>query len=198
MYPKLPLPMMLTVSDIKQFVYCRRIVYYRYVVPVPVAPTEQMKAGKDRHVEKSRLERRRTLRKYKLKDGEKLFNHALTSQRLGLTGALDLLIKADDGYYPVEYKYSSGEPELHHRYQLGAYALLVEDAYKCIIRSGFINMLRDEEVFPVDLNESKKLQVKKLLRDIRTMVQEQALPPATPHRERCPNCEFRLYCADTV
>jgi CRISPR-associated exonuclease Cas4 len=146
----------------------------------------------------TRLERRRKTRKYELKEGTKTFRQSLTSDRLGLTGSLDMLIESGGNFYPVEYKYSDGEPGLHHRYQLTAYALLVEEFTKRVVRSGYIYMLRAEQVFPVDLSEAKKQRVKGLMRDIRAMIATETMPEPTPHRERCHNCEFRLYCGDTV
>lgn len=198
MFPNQVSQMMLTASDIKQFVYCPRIPYFRYVLPVPSVPTEQMLAGRERHIRIARLEKRRKTRKYQLKEGRKIFRQSLTSSRLGLTGSLDMLIESGGNFYPVEYKYSEGEPALHHRYQLTAYALLVEDFCRRIVRSGYIYMLRAEQVFPIEITESKKQRVKAIMRDIRAMVRIESMPSPTPHRERCYNCEFRLYCADTV
>lgn len=38
--------MMLRVSDLKQFIYCPRIVYYNYVMPVEKKTTYKMEHGK--------------------------------------------------------------------------------------------------------------------------------------------------------
>lgn len=139
--------LMLTVSDLKQFVYCPRIPYYYYVMPVPAKHTVHMVTGAEAHQRLSKLERRRTNHKYSLKEGTKLYKQAFRSERLGLTGLLDLLIESKSGFYPVEYKNTEGEPQLHHRYQLTAYALLVEDTTSAVVRSGYLCMLRSDYVF---------------------------------------------------
>lgn len=193
-----PAPLMLTVSDLKQFVYCPRIPYYSYVMPVPAKPTVHMAVGTEAHRRLSRLEKRRSSHKYKLREGTKLYKQTFLSQRLGLSGLLDLLIEANNSFYPVEYKNSTGDPLLHHRYQLTAYALLVEEHNDAVVRSGYVCMLRSDDVFPLEITESKKAYVKVLLDRIRRMIETQTLPAATPHRDRCENCEFRLYCADTT
>ncbi|MBY0552136.1 MAG: CRISPR-associated protein Cas4 [Candidatus Obscuribacterales bacterium] len=190
--------LMLTVSDLKQFVYCPRIPYFCYVMPVPTKQTFHMATGEDAHRRLSKLERRRTTHKYSLREGAKLYKQAFRSERLGLSGLLDLLIETNSGFYPVEYKNSIGEPQLHHRYQLTAYALLVEESNDAVVRSGYLCMLRSDDVFPLEITESKKLYVKNLLDRMRRMIETQTLPAPTPHRGRCDNCEFRLYCADTV
>ncbi len=187
-----------TASDVKQFVYCPRIVYFRYVLPVPSLPTYKMKVGAEAHVQISRREKRRTSRKYQLADGTKLYQQYFHSDRMGLSGKLDLLIESDGKFYPVEYKDSSGEPGLHHRYQLTAYALLVEDARDTIVRRGFIYMLEDELVYPLEITEGKKRFAKALLNSIREMILTENMPRPTPFRERCKECEFKLFCSDTI
>lgn len=188
--------MLLNVSDIKQFCYCPRIPYYRYVMPVPHIETPNMLSGRAVHLAMPRTERRRTLRRYQLRDGERLFNQVFVSERLGLMGKLDLLIRDGTLYFPVEYKDSVGEPGLHHRYQLAAYALLVEDSLNTVVRTGYVYMLGGDEVFQYEISESKKRHVKQMVARIGKLIEMEAIPNPTPHRDRCSNCEFRLYCAD--
>jgi len=187
---------MLTVSDIKQFVYCPRILYYRHVLPMPYVPTPKMIAGRTIHSQMSKREHRRTTKRYQLAAGNRLFNQSFVSERLGLIGKLDMLIEDGGNYYPVEYKYSYGEPQLHHRYQLFAYALLVEENLQSVIRRGYVYMLASESVFQIDISESQKLFTKKVITRMNRIISLQEMPAPTPHRERCPNCEFRLYCGD--
>lgn len=190
--------MPLTVSDIKQYVYCPRLIYYRYVLPVPYATTYKMAVGRETHSKLSALERRRTLRRYRLNSGKRMFHEKIFSERLQLSGKLDLLIEDEGRYFPVEFKESSGKPQLHQRYQLTAYGLLVEERYSTVVRYGYIYMIEDEKVSMLDINEGRKRYVKLLLARIRKIVQSETMPPPTPHRERCLECEFKLYCADTV
>lgn len=189
---------LLTVSDIKQYVYCPRIVFYRYVMPVPAVKTYAMHAGDEAHTRITALERRRTARKYDLAQGKKTAMQYFSSERLSLSGVLDLLIESGRELYPVEYKHSVGTPSLHHRYQITAYAMLVEDAYRRTVRQGYVYMLRPDEVFPIEITEAKKLKVKNIVKNIVRVIRSQAMPDPTPHRERCHGCEFRLYCGDTV
>jgi CRISPR-associated exonuclease Cas4 len=190
--------MPLTASDIKQFVYCPRMVFFKYVLPVPTLPTYKMKIGVEAHKDMNRKERRRTTKKYKLSDGERSYQQFFKSDRLSLSGKLDLLIENSGHFYPVEYKNSTGVPGLHHRYQLTAYALLVEDTWNTVVRRGFIYMLDDDIVYPLEITEGRKRFLKALLNSMRSMVAMESIPRPTPFRERCIECEFKLYCADTV
>jgi hypothetical protein len=53
-----------TVTDVKQWAYCQRIPFYRYVLPVKVASTYPMERGKDVQGAVEALERRRGFRAY--------------------------------------------------------------------------------------------------------------------------------------
>ena len=64
----------LKVSDIKQFLYCPRNVYFTYVCPVDKKTTHKMNHGKEEHLELERLEKRRTFRRYRLENGERKFH----------------------------------------------------------------------------------------------------------------------------
>lgn len=188
----------MTASDVKQFVYCPRIIYFKFVLPVPILPTYKMAAGREAHKVMNQRERRRSTRKYKLEEGDRIYQQFLKSERLGLSGKLDLYIQGSGRLYPVEYKNSNGEPGLHHRYQLTAYALLLEDVKDTVVRRGFIYMLEDEIVYPLEITEGRKRFLKALLNSMRQMVSTEIMPRPTPFRERCLECEFKLYCADTV
>jgi len=187
-----------TASDVKQFVYCPRIVYFRYVLPVPTLPTYKMMVGGEAHKETNKREKRRTTRRYQLREGVRLYHQFFKSDRLGLSGKLDLLIEDSGCFYPVEYKNSTGEPGLHHRYQLTAYALLVEDAKNTVVRKGFIYMLEDDIVYQLEISDGRKRFLKGLLNSMRDMILSERMPRPTPFLERCMECEFKLYCADTV
>ncbi|TDA68817.1 MAG: type I-A CRISPR-associated protein Cas4/Csa1 [Clostridia bacterium] len=81
--------MLLKVSDIKQYLYCPRIIYFTYVLPVEKKTTTKMATGKEEHVTVARKEARRRLRLYGLEEAARYFNVWLRSERLQLEGVLD-------------------------------------------------------------------------------------------------------------
>lgn len=186
----------LRVNDLKQFVYCPRIVFYNTVMPVPRKTTVKMERGKEEELRLDALEKRRTLQRYQLAAGERRFHVWLASPRLGLSGKLDLLIVSPRGYFPVDFKYTRERPQRNHIYQLVGYALLVEEVFQTRVETGFIYLLPAEEIVPVRLTQNLRKQTLNLLAKIRTMIREAMLPPPTPVRSRCAECEFRNYCGD--
>jgi CRISPR-associated exonuclease Cas4 len=186
----------LRVNDLKQFEYCPRIVFYDKVMPVDRKSTIKMERGKEVELRLDALEARRTLRRYRLSAGERRYHAWLTSQRLGLTGKLDLLIDTPDACYPVDFKHAKGRPRRNHLIQLGAYALLAEDVLQKPAPAAFIYFAPTNQLVRLRVTDRLKDLVRARLGEIRAMIREQMLPEPTPVRARCEECEFRNYCGD--
>jgi CRISPR-associated exonuclease Cas4 len=186
----------LRVNDLKQFEYCPRIVFYNTVMPVDRKSTVKMERGKEMELRLDALESRRTLRRYRLAEGKRRYHVWLSSDRLGLSGKLDLLIETADTCYPVDFKYTRGRPRRNHVMQLGAYAVLVEDVMQRPAPAAFIYFVPSNQLVRLRVTERLKEVVRTRLREIRQMIREQMLPEPTPVRARCEECEFRNYCGD--
>ncbi len=186
----------LRVTDLKQFPYCKRIVFYQYVMPVEKKPTFKMQEGKKAEEMIDRLEKRRSLRKYQLDEGRRHFHVWLRSDRLGLAGKLDLLIESPRGLFPIDFKYTVGGVQNNHIYQLCGYALLVEDAYGGSVDRGFVYLIPRDEIVVVDLTPERKGEACEMLEAMREMIREERMPEPTPVRSRCEECEYRNYCGD--
>jgi CRISPR-associated exonuclease Cas4 len=186
----------LRVNDLKQFEYCPRIVFYNTVMPLERKTTVKMERGKDEEFRLDALEKRRTLRRYELGSGERRFHVWLESPTLGLSGKLDLLIISNKGYFPVDFKYTRGRPHRNHVVQLAGYGLLVEEKFRTRVDTAFIYLTPVQQVISIGLTGQLKEEVRQRLSEMRTMIHDEILPPATPVRGRCEECEFRNYCGD--
>jgi CRISPR-associated exonuclease Cas4 len=186
----------LRVHDLKQWEYCPRIVFYNTVMPVARRSTIKMERGKEIEIKLDALEARRTLRRYRLGEGERRFHVWLNSPALGLSGKLDLLIVTPVAAYPVDFKYTRDRPRRNHILQMAAYALLVEDVMRVPVPMAFIYLTPSHQVIRINLTERLKQVVPVQLASIRRMIQEAILPEPTSVRARCAECEFRNYCGD--
>lgn len=186
----------LMVSDVKQYVYCARLVYYRYCFPVPRPVTYKMHAGEEQHGHTTDLEERRSLRSYGLSCGERLFGVKLDSSSLGLTGILDMLILTEEEAIPVEYKNTWRKPGHNHMYQLAAYALLAEETFKCSVWRGFFYLIPQRRAVSIDIGVTWKERVRKVTRSMQRMISAEHMPAPTRRRGRCIDCEYRRYCGD--
>lgn len=207
----LPSAPMLTVGDIKQYFYCPRIVYFRYLMPSFRPTTYKMEEGKIRQTEEIRLEIRRSLSRFGIKgtqpyvrkqagvlDTQKLFGVRLTSERLGITGMVDMVIIAPDEVIPVDFKdgaFSVGEVvAIHHKYQLLTYGFLLKEQYRKRAERGFIHSLEDGTTKSVYFTDGAKEFLMGKIRKIRQMILKETLPQETPHKGRCSECEFKPVC----
>jgi CRISPR-associated exonuclease Cas4 len=192
----------LTVTDVRQWVYCPRVVYYRLCQPLRRPVTYKMEEGKLQHERIEELERRRTLRFYGLRDEERgggverHFRPLLYSQRLGLSGVVDLVLVARGEAIPVEYKHTGSRLGLNHKYQLVAYALLVEERWARPVRRGFVHTLVDDRLEEVAVTPNGRAFVRKVLQEIRSTVAAERMPEPTPQLGRCVDCEFLRFCGD--
>lgn len=186
----------LRATDLKQWLYCPRIVYYGYCMPLTIRPTAAMQRGRDLHERIEFLERRRKLKAYCLDRGERQFEVPLVSRRYSLSGKLDMLISTSLGRFPADFKMSRGPAGENHRLQLAAYAIMIEEQFDCRVNTGFIYLIphRNAEVIAIDEALRKKLL--QSMAEMRIMIRNERFPEATPVRPRCWDCEFRHFCND--
>lgn len=188
--------MILRVTDLKQWAYCRRIVYYQHRMPGVGKQTYKMGEGKAAQDMVEQLEMRRTMREYGFEGAVRKFGVWLENEDLGLAGKLDLLLETDTEAAIVEFKLTSGEVGHNHRLQLAGYSLLVETEMAKQVRCGFVYRIPDGRVFPVPIDEGLRREVRQAMVAMREMVSNGCLPEPTDVRKRCDECEYANYCGD--
>jgi CRISPR-associated exonuclease Cas4 len=186
----------LTATDLKQWAYCKRIVYYHHVMPVEFARTYKMERGRNIEAAVEAMEKRRGFRRYGLEHGERRFGVWLNSARLGLTGRPDLLIVTTSAAYPVDFKDTEGGVRRNHRVQLAAYALLAEEVLRLPVPAAFIYLVPARALVRVAIGKRERAEVSAAIEEIRSFVRNERMPEPAPSRAQCVGCEFRNYCDD--
>ena len=185
------------VTDLKQWVYCARVLYYHVCLPDVRPVTYKMQAGVEAGRDEAGRESRRSLRAYGLEEGRREFNVPLVSDRLGLRGAVDMVIWLDGKgeVIPVDYKLSEIAGE-HFKLQLAAYGLMLEEVSGLAARHGFLYSIprRKAEEVPFDRRIRERLAV--TLDSMQRMLRYETMPDPTPQRGKCMACEFRRFCND--
>lgn len=193
---------LLQVTDLKQYSYCPRIVYYRYCLPTVRPTTYKMTAGIAAQDRVTQLERRRSLRAYDLVAGERHFNVSLTSTRLGCSGQIDLVIEGEgqEGpqLVPVDFKLSRRKPGRHFKLQLACYALMLEENWGMPVTEGYLYLIPTKRSERVAISKRLRGEVVRKLATIRATIEGGLMPDPTARRSRCVNCEFRRFCNDVV
>jgi CRISPR-associated exonuclease Cas4 len=188
--------MELTVTDVKQWSYCRRIVYFAHVMQSCGQATFKMQEARRAEEMFEKLEVRRTLAKYRLEEARRRFGFWLRDQELGLAGKADLLLEAKDQIAVVDFKLTGSEPGENHRSQLTAYLVMAERAFGLPAQRGFIYRIPDGRLYEYAVEERDRQQLYWSVRQMREVCQEQIMPEATEVRQRCEECEYQNYCAD--
>lgn len=194
----------LEVTDLKQYAYCPRIVYYRYCVPTIRPITYKMEAGIAAHADETEREQRRSLRLYGLTVGERFFDVRLHSEQLGVRGRLDMVVAVPDRVHdhaeliPVEYKLSERTVGRHFKVQLAMYGLLLEAAWQRPVRRGFLYLIPLRQAIAIPLTSALQRQARRQIDAIRMMVKQEQMPTPPATRRPCVSCEFRRFCNDVV
>lgn len=184
------------VSDLRQWCYCPRVVWWTHVCPLQKTESLKMRMGLAKERRLQRLQRRRTLRSFGLKEGTVYTNVTLHSARRGLTGKLDLMIHVGCHRYPVEVKFTRGPAQINHRLQLAGYAMLLEDEFGIRVPHGYIVRLPDDTADRVLIDDALREFASKVIDSLRKMLRDECMPPATPIAGRCVDCEYRRFCGD--
>lgn len=192
------------VTDVKQYACCPRLVYYRVCLPDVRPLTYTMQVGTQSHQQEEDREQRRSLHNYGLGEGERLFHYALTSEKLGLKGQVDMVIVSPSleaekkTIYPVEYKYSEQKIGTHFKLQLAAYALLLEEVFQVPVQRAFLYAIPRRKAEEVPITPLLRKKVLTALQQMQQLMLSEQMPPPTREYRRCPTCEFRRFCNDVI
>lgn len=182
----------ITAEDVRQFVYCPRIIYFRYVHRIRPQQTYKMQKGQELHEQEVRI-----------KDVEeeahvsKYYNYYLIDPALGLSATLDYFESDGTEATPVDIKtghfYGEGISE-HHLAQLLAQSFLLESQLNLLVRRVKVIYTQHEQIFTHEITITDRLKLLRLVDDIQEIIQEERIPRCTPHAAKCADCEFVPYC----
>lgn len=188
---------LLPVTDLKQWDYCPRVVFYTYIMPGLRPITFKMEAGATAHEREKQRQRRRGGRLYGLPEAERWEDVRLQSEKLGLSGRLDLVLRQGDRAWPVDFKLSRRTGiATHFKMQLVAYSLLLEEVWGVSSEQGFIYSIPRRRAETIHFTPRLRKKVLRTVQEIRASIEAEHMPPATNKRGRCVNCEFRRFCND--
>lgn len=182
---------LVSVAGLHALVYCERLFFLEEVERIRVADA-RVYAGRRLHVEEvapnaeDEGERRRL---------------ELESESLGLRGAVDVLRRRDGALVPYEHKRgrSAGRKGAREawetdRVQVGAYALLAEEAYGQNITEGRVRYHADNVTVVVPIDAALREQVRAAVRRARDLRATVERPPVTSDERRCERCSLAPVC----
>ena len=191
-----------SVTDIKHYIYCPRLIYFDKVLHATPVFGSQQEDSKELHEDYVKKELRRKDAIYYSSEfvgAEKLLFTPLSSSVLGLQGNVDCIIKTASGEsVPVDYKNMAsdkGRVWMDHKYQLVAYALLVEENFDTVVKRGFVNYIPETLILRLEITPTMKSYVKRVLGHIKRIIKEEELPPIRVAKQKCTGgCGHKQTC----
>lgn len=188
-------------TDVKNWVYCPLIVYYRKIMGAKPKIFEQQKAGMRKHVEMQNKIKRRigiAARKNKLDIIHKEYNKIILNEKEKLIGLIDMVVVLKNReIVPIEIKSmksNNGKAWRDHVYQITFYAILLEKQYRKIIKRGYI-YYEDNKLIEVIISNHEKNMVRKIINSIREMMNTEKQPRVRIHAKKCTGgCGYRWIC----
>lgn len=183
----------ISVVDVRDYVYCPRVIFFKNVLHLKERVTEAMLYGKESHEEPPIAPLAPKLRPAKIIKGIELISH-----RLKLRGKVDMIIITKHGeYVPVEVKWSEANrdvPKRQHKAQIVAYAILIEENFNTTVKRGLIYYSRSKRFLETSLTSRDKWQVEKYIKQIYQIIKSEEIPYTRQDLKHCQDCGYKHYC----
>jgi CRISPR-associated protein Cas1 len=192
---------LIPVRALNQVTYCQRLYYLEYVESVmPI----------NEHVEEGLFQHRRVddpdLQHRTRKEGDALHTRSvqISSERLGISGKLDLVEEKDGQVCPIEYKRGSGPPGGNGQpdywendaVQLCAQGLLLQEELGVPVPRGILYYIGSKSRVEVPLDDDLRTKTLQAIRTIRELSDKDTPPEPLPAelRHRCFGCSLATIC----
>ncbi|MDY6958909.1 MAG: CRISPR-associated protein Cas4 [Halobacteriota archaeon] len=124
-------------------------------------------------------------------------DHLMSSERLGLVGSVDCLLSTDGEYFPLMIK-TGRSPDAgvwkSDRLQLTSYVLLIEEAFDTVVRKGYVEYIREQDIREAEIKPQDRRKVLTIADRIRR-IKEGKLPDKIANKKICEGCSFFETCS---
>ncbi|MEX1211964.1 MAG: CRISPR-associated protein Cas4 [Balneolaceae bacterium] len=186
----------ITPSEIIQYLYCPRFVYFEKVLAIPQFEEKSYKAMRGRYLHERKTRLNKSYLRKKLGVVDKHQEQYLTNDKL--RGQVDEVLELDDQTMaPLDYKFAQYKDKVFSTYrtQIACYAWLIEDNFNRPVNRGFLVYTRSKNrVIEIEIGEDQKQRVKELAKEIIDIIVNNRFPKATRYKKRCMDCTYRNIC----
>jgi CRISPR-associated exonuclease Cas4 len=179
------------VSDIAQYLYCPRKIYFIKVMGLRILKPK-MEMGKEIHEGiYDKLRRRKRIWRV---DAEIVENVYLESEKYGIRGYVDAVLKCGEELIPVDVKYTKFDEIFYNwKMQLVAYAVLVEENFRCVVKKVLVYLTETNDWVEVSIFPEDREALKRIIKKIEGIILNERYPPATKSK-KCEYCEMLKIC----
>lgn len=185
-----------TPSEIIQYLYCPRFIYFEKVLGIPQYEEKSYKAMRGRNLHDRKIRMNKDYLRKKIGVIDKYQEQYLTNSML--RGIVDEVLILDDGTAaPLDYKFAEYKDKVFNTYktQLACYAWLIEENFNKPVNRGFLVYTRSKnKIIDVMIEETLKKEVKDAAGAIIDIIDRNRFPKATRYKKRCTECTYRNIC----
>ena len=182
---------------LRQYAFCPRIPYYRFLLGQKNRSTVWMKQGEELQLRLEELLKRRKLSRFGMEGAKLRHRVSLESEILPLHGIADTILLSESEVVPLEIKLAGGAPTRGQKLQLLAYGLLAAEKYDRKFEQGyFLFGKKAGHVFTLKNTDELQADLKRVITGISDMMQAMSKPDSPASMAQCVQCEHLLECND--
>ncbi len=191
-------PVLINVSDVIEYNFCPRFIYYIYCLKIPQHEEKRYKVIKGRavHEDKSRINKKYLRKKLGVLD--KRENVYLSSRGYKIKGIVDEVLFLEDGNAaPLDYKFAEYKERLFktHRFQSVLYGLMIKEVFDVEVKKGFVCYVRSNNLVKEIIFRSKDFEKGiSAIDEILEIIWKGTYPDGRKNLNKCVDCAYRRIC----
>ena len=187
----------ITPSDIIEYLYCPRYIYFIYVLSIPQHEELYYKAMKGREIHNKKTKVNVDYLRKRLKVKEKKTEVYLTGNHL--RGIIDELFFLENGTASsLDYKFAVYNDKVYKTYsaQAHCYARLIKENFGKNVEKAYLVFIRSKnKLVEVPITEKGLVHIDEYINEIVNIIENNIFPKATGSRTKCLTCTYRKICA---
>lgn len=188
----------ITASEIIQYLYCPRFIYYMNVLNISQHEDERYLVNKGRDIHELKMVRNKEYLRKSIGCVDKEIDVYLSSDKLHLVGRMDeVLIFEDGSRASLDYKFAVYEERLFKtlKTQQVAYSLLIEENYNCQVNKAYLVYVRSKNLLKeIEITNKDKENCIDIIDEIFDIQTRCYFPKSTKNKLRCQDCTYRNLC----
>lgn len=186
-----------TPSDIIEFLYCKRFIYYMKCLGIRQNEDKRYKVQLGRNLHEGKEDTNRNYLRKKIGSIRKLIEVPLVSEKRMIKGKVDEVNFFEDGSAaPLDYKFAVYKDITFKTYktQMILYSIMIEEMYDISVNRGYLVYCRGgNELMEVPINPEMKEDALKTLEEYKKVLTGY-FPSATRDKAKCIDCCYRNIC----
>lgn len=190
---------MITVSDVVEYMYCPRFVYFERVLGIPQHEEKREKVIIGRNIHESKENINKGYIRKSINAKSKYIGVYLSSKKHRIVGIVDEVVELEDGSYsPLDYKFAEYRDRIFktHKYQSVLYGLLIKDNFDVEVKRGYVvyvrsgNMVKEIKFNKKDFDDA--IAFVNLIFDI---IENEEFPDRIKvNKRKCIDCCYKNIC----